>query len=118
MKLFRYDPKTGRFEFCIKDHVVPDDLKVLKYIAKKGYGDPAEMDDLFINVKKDDRHQHVSNIIHHLRELEMVIFRDDQNVCIRRNKKDYNKSTWEKKSGYFLTTIGKSFAHSLRFPTE
>ena len=118
MKLFKFDSKTGKFEFCMKDYVVSDDFKVLKYIAKKGYGDPAEMDSLFTNVKKGDRYNYVPNALHRLRKLEMIMFRDDQNVCTHRNKKDYSKSKWEKKSGYFLTTLGKAFIHSLGFPIE
>jgi len=118
MKSFKFDPKTGRFEFCLKSQIYPNDIKVLRHIVEKGYGDVEKIGELFDDAKEDQKFHIYNGSIYHLRELEMVIFRDDQNVCTHRNKKDYSKSKWEKKSGYFLTTLGKAFIHSLGFPIE
>ena len=116
MKSFKFDPKTGRFEFCLKCYLSEHDIKVLKHITERGYGGFEELRKLFANVKDDDDGFQLSNhSLFYLDDFGLVEFKAEQNVCVKINKKNYRKSKWEKKQGYFLTTLGKAFVHSLGF---
>lgn len=125
MKLFRYDKKSGRFEYRLSDRLNEIEIRTLFFIKNNGFINNQHENALFAEdasgQTRQDREDNVGQIFHdvgwHLSNLLLIKFEHDKVISDwDQNKKEYVNQ--RKVTGYFLTDIGKSFINSLEQNTK
>jgi len=113
MKLFKYDPKTQSFEFRIKDFLDEYHLKVLSSFKDHQCVDWTVLEELFADENEDGRTQAKTDSTYHLSDLGLIEYEHDKQISDGWDATTREQINVRKVSGYFLTSLGKSFVNSL-----
>lgn len=111
MKLFKYDPKTKIFEYRLRDGLDENHLKILLAFKDHKCLDWTLIEELFAN-EGENAAQAKTNSTFHLSQLGLIEY-DDKTISDGWNTEARKPINERKVSGYFLTTMGKSFVNSL-----
>lgn len=115
MITFKFDKKTGRFDFHSVGFLSKRDLTALKAIVEKGYATQEVFEAAFPLPpgQEDHRYQQFHDITWKLKDMGLIIWKRDENVLVYVDTKDYKNNKYEKVTGEFLTPLGKAFMLSM-----